>query len=66
MSRGPRRQTQRTAGHRTVGVHIWPDTAQALAAFAAARGLYLSGAAHILLRQALNLPPITDDTTPTT
>lgn len=61
MSRGPRRQPQRTTGHRTVGVHLWADTAQALADFAAARGLYLSGAAHILLRQALGLPPIHTD-----
>jgi uncharacterized damage-inducible protein DinB len=43
-------------------VHVWADTAQALAAYAADHGLYLSGAAHVLLRQALNLPPIPTDT----
>jgi hypothetical protein len=59
--RGPRRIPRPTGGHTTVGVHVWADTAQALAAFAADRGLYLSGAAHILLRQALGLPPIPND-----
>ncbi len=60
--RGPRRIPRPAGGHTTVGVHVWADTAQALAAYAADHGLYLSGAAHVLLRQALNLPPIPTDT----
>jgi uncharacterized damage-inducible protein DinB len=52
---------KRFSGHRTIGVHIYSDTAEALAAFAAEHGLYASGAAHVLLRQALGLPPILND-----
>ena len=61
--RGPRPvpYQQRFSGHRTIGVHIYSDTAEALAGFAAEHGLYVSGAAHVLLRQALGLPPILND-----
>jgi hypothetical protein len=61
--RGPRPvpYQQRFSGHRTIGVHIYSDTAEALAAFAAEQGLYVSGAAHVLIRQALGLPSILND-----
>jgi hypothetical protein len=55
--RGPRRRTAPQPGARTIGVHLWPDALEALAAYADANDLHLSGAAHTLLRQALDLPP---------
>ncbi len=60
--RGPRRVLKPVPGHRTIGVHLWADTAAALDAYADEHGLYVSGAAHILLRQALGLPSINTDT----
>ena len=60
--RGPMRLRVPRHGDRTIGVHIWQDTALALETFAADHGLYVSGAAHVLLRQALNLPPIPEST----
>lgn len=58
--RGPRRRTAPQPGARTIGVHLWPDALEALAAYADAHDLHLSGAAHLLLRQALGLPSISD------
>lgn len=61
--RGPQRMPmrERHAGHRTIGVHIYADTDVALIEFAAKHGLYVSGAAHVLIRQALGLAPILND-----
>jgi hypothetical protein len=44
---------------KTIGVHCWPDTIQALEVYARSKDLLPSGAAHVLLREALGLPPIT-------
>jgi hypothetical protein len=44
---------------KTIGVHCWADTVSALDAYAHTHNLLLSGAAHVLLREALGLPPIT-------
>lgn len=43
---------------RNVGVHCYPDTIAALNQWAADHDLLPSGAAHVLIRQALGLPPI--------
>ncbi len=47
---------------RTVGVHCWADTVEALEKYAYENDMFPSGAAHVLLRQALGLPPISTDT----
>lgn len=60
--RAIRRQPRRDKKHRTVAVHLWSDTDLALQAYAAGRGLYLSGAAHALIREGLGLSPITETT----
>ena len=48
----------RKGGSATLGVHCWPDTLAALHFFALEHNLRPSGAAHVLLRKALKLPPI--------
>jgi hypothetical protein len=60
--RGPRRRNSTATGARTIGVHAYPDTITALEQWAASHDLLPSGAAHVLLRQALGLPPITTTT----
>jgi hypothetical protein len=44
-----------------VSFSTWPETLEALDAYAYAHGLYRSGAAHLLIRQALGLAPIPTD-----
>ena len=58
--RGPRRRSPPSPpDSKTIGVHCWADTVAALDAYAHTHNLLPSGAAHVLLRQALGLPPIT-------
>ena len=62
--RGPQARTGditnwRESKNATVGVHCWPDTLAALHFYATEHNLLPSGAAHVLLRKALGLPPIT-------
>lgn len=58
--RGPRRRSPPSPPYsKTIGVHCWADTVIALEAYASSHNLLPSGAAHVLLRQALGLPPIT-------
>jgi hypothetical protein len=47
---------------KNIGVHCWADTVAALEAYALAHDITPSGAAHVLLREALGLPPITPNT----
>ena len=63
--RGPQIDSWREGESAIVGVHCWPDTLAALHFYATENNLRASGAAHILLRQALGLRPITP-TQPTT
>ncbi len=58
--RGPR--TLDPTAKRVVSISLWPDTVAALDAYAKQHNLFRSGAAHVLIRQALGLPPITTDT----
>lgn len=60
--RGPRRLRDYGKSRRVVSFSLWPDTLEALDTFAAREGLYRSGAAHQLIRQALGLAPISPDT----
>lgn len=60
--RGPRRLREYGGPRRVVSFCLWPDTLEALDKFAAREGLYRSGAAHQLIRQALGLAPIQPDT----
>jgi hypothetical protein len=46
-----------------LGVHCYADTITALEAYASTHNLLPSGAAHVLLREALGLPPITTQPT---
>jgi len=58
--RGPRRRSPPPpADTKTLGVHCYADTITALEAYASTHNLLPSGAAHVLLREALGLPPIT-------
>lgn len=58
--RGPRRRSPPSPpDSKTIGVHCWADTVAALNAYAHTHNLLPSGAAHVLLREALGLPPIT-------
>ena len=59
--RGPRKVAS-PSGKRVVSFSTWPETLEALDAYANAHGLYRSGAAHLLIRQALGLAPIPTDT----
>lgn len=45
------------SGYR-VGVYLWPDARELLAADAATYGLTLSGMAHRIIRDHYQLPPI--------
>jgi hypothetical protein len=57
--RGPR--TIDPTAKRVVSISLWPETVQALDAYAKQHNLFRSGAAHVLIRQALNLPPINSE-----
>jgi hypothetical protein len=60
---GPRR-LKNGDPQRVLSISVWPDTLAELEAFAAREGLYKSGAAHQLLRQALGLGPLPTETNP--
>ncbi len=60
--KGPRRVGQKPSGMTMISVRVWPDTIAALDVYAYEHNLFRSGAAHVLIRQALGLPPITTDT----
>lgn len=57
--RGPR--TIDPTAKRVISISLWPDAVAALDAYAKQHNLFRSGAAHVLIRQALNLPPITSE-----
>lgn len=43
---------------RRIGIQIWPDVYEQLAAEAAANGLTISGMGHQIMRNHYRLPPI--------